>query len=254
MNNLINQFKSNEKNILYKDRFNLVEIENLVDSENFEKLQSRFPNEKYFSAHNDFAMSFSDENEKFKIFLDENRDWEIFISKLKDKEFVNYLLKFFRIKNVYYDDNWKKFLPLHKKVKLSFCFNISKKGGFSLPHTDSSRKLISLVLFFVDNSWSIENGGQINLYKPLDSKYEDNWRNKRIEKDNLTILKTIIPIKNKIYGFKKTKNSYHSVEPVLGINSLLRKVFMINLIYENESDAPYNQVSFFKKINNKIFK
>ena len=44
---------------------------------------------------------------------------------------------------------------------------------------------------------------------------------------------------------RKQKNSYHSVEKVRAMNSLKRKVFMINLIYENKSDSPYQEKEYF---------
>ena len=244
MINLKSQFKKNSNFIQYKNRFNLIEIENLIDDNLFKKLQKNFPDEKYFSEHNDFAMSFSDEKESFSNFLDKDENWKNFIKKFEDQNFVNYLIKLFRLKNIYYGKSWKKYLPFYKESKVSFCFNISKNGGFSLPHTDSSRKLLSLVYFFVSDDWSKKDGGHINLYKPKSSKYEYNWRNLRVENKNLDVISTIIPRPNKIYGFKKTKNSYHSVEKVNSIDFKPRKVLMINLIYKNKSDSPFNEKKY----------
>ncbi len=244
MLNLIEKFKKNISNILYKDRFNFVEIDDFIDENLFNDLRNNFPNENFFYEHNDFAMSFPDDNEKFEKFINENENWKNLIKQFQNKNFVEYLMKFFGINNVYYKNSWKKFIPFFKESKLLFCFNISKNGGFSLPHTDSSRKLISLVFFFVDDNWSKNNGGFVNLYKPIDEKFENNWRNQRIDPKNLTLIKTIIPKKNKIYGFKKTKNSYHSVEKVMSENTNPRKVLMINLIYANETDSPYKEKKF----------
>lgn len=244
MLNLIEKFKKNIGNILHKDRFNLVEIDDFIDENLFNNLRNNYPNENFFSKHNDFAMSFSDDNEKFEKFINENENWKNLIKQFQNKNFVEYLMKFFGINNVYYRNSWKKFIPFFKESKLNFCFNISKNGGFSLPHTDSSRKLISLVFFFVDDKWSINDGGFVNLYKPIDEKFENNWRNERIDKENLTVINTIIPKKNKIYGFKKTKNSYHSVEKVMSENTYLRKVLMINLVYANKTDSPYKEKKF----------
>ena len=199
MINLIDQFKKKKKFVQFKDRLNLIEIESLIENSIFEKLRKNFPNEKYFSEHNDFAMSFSDENDNFLHFIHKNENWRILINKFEDQNFINYLIKFFKIKNIYYKNSWKKYLPFYKKSKLSFCFNISKNGGFSLPHTDSSRKLFSLVFFFVDDDWSKEDGGYVNLYKPKYNKYENNWRNVRVENENLDVIHSIIPKPNKIW-------------------------------------------------------
>ena len=77
--------------------------------------------------------------------------------------------------------------------------------------------------------------------------HENNWRNERIDEKDLEIIKIVAPSPNKIYGFKKTKNSYHSVEPVKEVNGLKRKVLMINLIYEKSSDSPYYEKIFYRK-------
>ncbi len=244
----------NSKNkIKFKDRFYFIKIENLLDNNIYQDLRVNFPDERYFNQHDEFAKTLHDESENFNEFIKNNQSWDKFINTLKSKQFKNSLINFFDIKNIYVDNSWKKFLPFFKKAKMSFCFNISEKGGYSLPHTDSSRKLLSMVFFFVDDAWNEKNGGQVFLYKPIDPKYERNWRNKRIDKEYLEKIETVIPSPNKIYAFKKSKNSYHSVEPVTGYNQLKRKVLMINLIYENKNDSPYNEkISIIKKIKNKI--
>tara|TARA_B100001741_G_C16470845_1_gene559947 strand:+ start:197 stop:967 length:771 start_codon:yes stop_codon:yes gene_type:complete len=238
-----------------QDRFSLFEISNFLDEDTFAKLNLSFPDSKFFSTHSEFAKSFTDENENFYDFLENNLEWKILYDKLNSSIFVEDLIRFFSLRNVYFSENsWKKNIRIFKKVKLSFCFNISDEGGYSLPHTDSSRKLLSMVLFFVDKTWSEKNGGQVKLYKPKFSMFENNWRNERVNKKNLDVIKTIIPSPNKIYGFKKTKNSYHSVEPVKFINSLSRKVLMINLIYEKKSDSPYTQkLTILEKVKNMIY-
>lgn len=238
----------------FKDRFDFFEISNFLDKEYFNNLRSTYPDKSFFSSHTKFSRSFTNESDNYLEFIEKNEIWKNFIEKLNTKAFVEDLISLFNFKNVYFSDKiWKKNIPIFKKVKLNFCFNISEDGAYSMPHTDGSRKLVSIVLFFVDNSWGNENGGQVNLYKPKYLEYENNWRNELTNKENLEVIKTIIPTANSIYGFKKTKNSYHSVEPVKVINNLYRKTFMINLIYEKKSDSPYHQKnSIYKKIKEMI--
>ena len=240
--------------INFEDRFSFFEISNFLNEEIYNELNSTYPEQSLFSEHNDFARSFTDENDNFSSFLEENSQWKNFINEINSKVFAEDLIKLFNLKNVYFSENsWKSKIKIFKKVKLSFCFNISETGGFSLPHTDSSRKLVSMVFFFVDSLWNEKNGGLVKLYKPINSVHENNWRNARVDEKQLEVLKTIIPSPNKIYGFRKTKNSYHSVSPIKEINSLKRKVLMINLIYEKKSDSPYyEKKSFLEKIKNFI--
>ena len=240
--------------IEFENRFRHIEIDNLVDQKQYNILREKFPKEDYFSKHNDFAKSFNDEKLEFNDFLENCNEWKVFLKNINTNKFFLELKKIFKLKNVYFNKNdIRRFIPSYKKVRLSFCFNISRQGGFSLPHTDSSRKLVSLVYFFVSDKWDIKNGGQVNLYKPIKSEHEQNWRNERINPKELKTLKTILPTPNQIYGFKKTKNSYHSVEPVKEENGLARKVLMINLIYEKSSDSPYfEKKNIFEKIKNKF--
>lgn len=248
------QLSKKIKKLDFEERFSLFEIPNFLEKEIYKDLCATYPDPSLFLAHNDFAKSLNDGSDNFANFLEKNNQWKIFIEKLNTKLFAEDLIKLFNLKNVYFSkNNWKKNIPSFKKVKLSFCFNISEEGGYSLPHTDSSRKLVSMVLFFVDNAWSEKNGGQVKLYKPKNIINEDNWRNHRIDKGHLEVIKTIVGSPNKIYGFKKTKNSYHSVEPVRVIDGLYRKVLMINLIYDKNSDSPYHQkISIIDKIKKKL--
>lgn len=250
------QLSKKIKKLDFEERFSLFEISDFLEKEIYKDLSATYPDPSLFSDHNDFAKSLDDESNNFANFLERNDKWKIFIEKLNTKLFAEDLIKLFNLKNVYFSkNNWKKYIPNFKKVKLSFCFNISEEGGHSLPHTDSSRKLVSMVLFFVDNNWGDKNGGQVKLYKPKNPIYEDNWRNHRIDKENLEVIKTIVGSPNKIYGFKKTKNSYHSVEPVRVIDKSYRKVLMINLIYEKKSDSPYHQkISIIDKIKKKLIR
>ena len=243
--------KTNE--VSFKERFNLVEISDFLGKNAYQQLKNSYPKEDYFSNQTEFAKSLNDKSIEFHTFLQNSNIWNEFIEEINSEIFVNDLIKFFKIKNVYFaNNNWRRFIPFYKQVKLHFSFNISKNGGYSLPHTDGSRKLVALVFFFVDKAWTFKNGGYVNLYKPINPLYEDNWRNERVDKKNLEIIKRIIPQENKMYGFKKTVNSYHSVEPVVEINSLDRKVLMINLIYKNINDAPYEKNTLLNKILKKL--
>ena len=126
--------------IEFKDRFFLFEKKNFLDQDIYTELKNNFPPIEIFSKHNDFARSLSDENENYSTFLEKNSVWKTFVSNMNSKTFAEDLINFFDLKNVYFDENsWKKRIKIFKKVKLSFCFNISEEGGFSLPHTDSSK-------------------------------------------------------------------------------------------------------------------
>lgn len=240
------------KNILYKDRFNLVVIDDYLEKSKFHDLRQNYPKDIYFDNKNIFALTLTDQDQKFHEFLTKNEIWNNFINKVKSKEFISDLIKIYKLKNIYYSEkDLKRFLPFSKKVKLELTFNKSKKGSYSDPHTDVTRKILSLVLFFTPDEWNEEDGGIVKLFKPKLSDDEENWRNKIIPENQLNLIDKIFPSSNKIYGFKKSKNSYHSVSTV-NCENKTRNVFMINLSYADKKDIPHTNESLLKKIKRKI--
>ena len=111
-----------------------------------------------------------------------------------------------------------------------------------------------MIIFFTNDDWNINNGGLVKLFTPIKKKDEDNWRNKLIDEKDLKTIKEIFPKPNRFYGFKKTKNSYHSVSKVNCNEEDSRNVLMINLSYANENEIPYSDETIIKKILKKIFK
>ena len=73
-----------------------------LEDETYNKLNLSFPNQTLFSPHNDFARSFSDESDQFSDFLRNNPYWKNFIEEINSKIFVEDLIKFFNLKNVYF--------------------------------------------------------------------------------------------------------------------------------------------------------
>ena len=246
----------NEKSIpLFPDRFNLLIVEKFIENKLFIDLRKNFPTVNYFSNKTKFALTLPQYDKNFSLFLRECEIWKNFIDLLNSDDFKKEVIKTFKIKSVFFSDkSLKRFIPFFKKVKLEFTFNKSYNKSFNNPHTDSTRKIVSMIIFFTSDEWSIKNGGLVHLYKPKDNKYEFNWRNEVVEENKLEVIKTIVPIPNNFYGFKKTKNSYHSVSKILCDDTKSRDVLMINLSYAEPKDIPYNDKKFFERFYQKIVK
>jgi Rps23 Pro-64 3,4-dihydroxylase Tpa1-like proline 4-hydroxylase len=243
------------KKIEFKDRFKLIVLEDFLERNNFIELQKNFPSDKYFKNINIFAHTLTNNESNFYEFLNKNETWKKFIEKIDSEEFIEDIIEIFNIKYVYScNSSYKKFLPFFKKVKLDLTFNKSKKGSYSEPHTDVTRKIVSIVYFFTDDNWKKEDGGLVKLFKPIKKEDEENWRNKIIKENELELIKTIFPKPNSLYGFKKTKNSYHGVSKVNCDNNKSRNVLMINLSYAENKDIPHNNDSLIEKVFRKIIK
>jgi len=239
--------------IEFKSRFRLIIIDSLLEKSRFTELRSNFPDDKYFRDKNKFAWSLRSNQSEFDDFINESEIWKKFIQEINSKDFIKDIIKIFNIKYVYSSsDSYKKFLPFFKKVKLELTFNKSKKGSYSEPHTDVTRKIVSIVYFLTDDNWQKEDGGLVKLFKPIKKQDEENWRNRIIKENELEPIKTIFPKYNTLYGFKKTKNSYHGVSRVNCNDKMSRNVFMINLSYAENKDIPHTNNSLIKKIFKKI--
>ncbi len=239
----------------FKDRFNLICLDNFIDENSFKILRDNYPPDELFENNTKFALTINNNSDSFKVILDNYKKWFELINEINSKEFKEKILKIFNIKNIYFEDNnWRKYIPFFKKAKFEVTFNKSKNGSYNDPHTDSTRKIVSMVIFFTSDNWTQNNGGLVKLFKPKQYQDEDNWRNKILNEEQLINIKEIFPKPNRIYGFKKTKNSYHSVTEVKCNENESRNVLMINLSYANQNDIPYTDTPIFKKIIKKIWK
>ena len=63
---IILQLQKNKNKLDFQDRFSLFKYS--LREGTFTKLNLSFPDSKFFSAHSEFAKSFTDENESFMIF------------------------------------------------------------------------------------------------------------------------------------------------------------------------------------------
>ena len=243
------------KDILFKDRFNLIVVNDYLEKSKFQVLRDNYPEDIHFDNKNIFALTLTDKDQKFQEFLNKNETWNNFVNQIKSQEFIKDLISIYKLKFVYSSEkDLRRFFPFFKKVKLELTFNKSKKGSYSDPHTDVTRKILSFVLFFTSDEWNKNDGGIVKLFKPKLHADEDNWRNIITPEHKLDLIDTIFPSSNKIYGFKKSKNSYHSVSSVNCDNNKSRDVFMINLSFSNERDIPHSNLSIFRRAVKKLSK
>ncbi len=104
------------------------------------------------------------------------------------------------------------------------------QGGCLKPHTDTPKKLITLVISMVDeDEWPIEYGGGTDVNRALDVKNAYNHANRSLEFSDVEILHTYPFEPNQCVIFVKTFNSLHSVRPIHAPADALRKSLTINI-------------------------
>lgn len=131
----------------------------------------------------------------------------------------------------------KKFIIFNYRIEFSQMI----KNSFILPHTDSPRKLVSLMLYLPNKKQrKIKNISGTEFYEVTnpESKYYSNFSNEQVGfKELKTFYKNskkiyVLPFDHKyIYGFIKTSKSWHEVKKLNKLRSKeFRRSININLM------------------------
>lgn len=260
-------FSNKINELKFKNDFNLLLIDNYLNRDIYEELRNNFPtiDELEQINKNLYSLKFSslEQSNLARKFLNKNKLWKNFIDLFDNVIFFNDLKKIYKLNNYYY---CKENSPIKKNLKLSFLnrkINFFKEAYFEFtfnqlkfgdgkPHTDVPKKILSIVFFFPSDNWKQSYGGNVKILKPIDKNLENNWLNKVYPFENFKELQTINYEPNRLYCFKKSKNSYHGITNVNPSKDDSRKVFMINLCYKNKDDIPISSEGLIKKITRKF--
>ena len=133
--------------------------------------------------------------------------------------------------------------PISKFIIFSYRIEFSQmiKNSYILPHTDSPRKLVSLMLYLPNKKQEkVKNISGTQFYKVTNpkSKYYSNFLNEQVSfKELKTFYKNskkiyTLPFDHKyIYGFIKTSKSWHEVKKLNKLKSSeFRRSININLM------------------------
>jgi hypothetical protein len=104
-------------------------------------------------------------------------------------------------------------------------------GGLVMPHTDTPKKVITLVVSMVGpDEWNPEWGGGTEVSRPLDERESFNWENRQLPFEQVAPIDTYAFQPNQCILFVKTFNSLHCVRPMTGRGrDALRRTITINI-------------------------
>ena len=104
-------------------------------------------------------------------------------------------------------------------------------GGYVTPHTDTPRKVITLVVSMVNNGeWDPGFGGGTEVDRPKDYQHAFNWRNEQLSFEEIEPLHTFEFGPNQCVIFIKTFNSLQCVRPMTAAGSTaMRRTLTINI-------------------------
>jgi hypothetical protein len=206
-----------------------------VDPALYDELSSSFPDTSLFGTipKYEYKLSLSEkfEPQNYHRFLSSTPAWNRFHSWIKSDAFIHDTLSFLRSNQIDLglDDSLagasgklkravsqlaRGKLP-HPAPKLRSRFEFSvlrADGGEVAPHTDTPKKIITLVLSMIrDGEWNPQFGGGLDVNRATDRAYAFNWNNRIVPWDKIEVVDTVAFVPNQCVVFVKTFNSLHSV-------------------------------------------
>lgn len=130
---------------------------------------------------------------------------------------------------------WKGML--FEPVGMHFEFSRLGRGSYIMPHTDTSRKLASLLLYFPDPDWKEAYGGGTVLYRPGVGMKKGNWENRTVPFGAVVAAETVDFVPNRLVVFLKSSISYHGVPPVPCPPAMARNSLNINYMRLTRASA-----------------
>lgn len=224
-----------------------------LDTKTYNELCDNFPDISLFGPIRgyDYKLSLSEKfaSDNYHKFINENKPWNRFHSWLKSDEFIHRTVEFLKLKNVDLDIDecfettpkrlgralrtlrYGKLPSTLPRLRSRFEFSVLKAdGGEVAPHTDTPKKIITLVQTMIkDGEWDPAIGGGLDVNRATDSQYAFNWKNKMVPWDKIEVLDTIPFVPNQCTVFVKTFNSLHSVRKMSekGSNALRKTVTIV---------------------------
>lgn len=224
-------------------------IPDFLDAGLYRELQRSYPSLEMFKYKkmlgDKYSLAEKNNADFYFDFIRKNRAWREFYHTVKSKKFVEDVFAFLRQHHI--DCGVRRFIytkDMKKKrkgpvwriankcmIRSRFEFSIMQaNGGHILPHTDLPRKMVTLVLSFIDQQeWKQEWGGGTDVVLPKDRTRIYNKMNAQMPFSEVERIKTFPFNENQAVLFIKTYNSWHSVTPMTGPETGLRKTVTINI-------------------------
>lgn len=233
----------------------LIVLRPALDPGVYDQLAASFPDTRQFETVRgfDYKLSLSEKfaADNYRRFIAGNPVWNRFHAWLKSDAFIRQTVDFLATNNIDLQLSHCFESPLTRMSKMlrqgrfpapgprlrsRFEFSVLKAdGGEVAAHTDTPKKIITLVLSMIrDGEWESRFGGNLDINRPTDSAYAFNWKNRIVPWDKLEIVETIPFVPNQCMVFVKTFNSLHSVRKMTESGSkALRKT--VTIVIEKDS-------------------
>lgn len=235
------------------DPYPLVVLRPALDPALYEQLCENYPPIDEFGRipKYDYKLSLSEKfnANKYHAFLARNDVWGRFHAWIKSDDFIRQTADFLvsnhidlqvqqhseplsgRFGRTLRQISRGKLPSKSIKLRSRFEFSVLKAdGGEVAPHTDTPKKIITLVLSMVkEGEWEHKLGGSLDINRVNDVEYAFNWINRIVPWDKVEVIDTVPFVPNQCVVFVKTFNSLHSVRKMAekGSNALRKTVTIV---------------------------
>ncbi|MBC8031795.1 MAG: hypothetical protein H7Z16_17055 [Pyrinomonadaceae bacterium] len=174
------------------------------------------------------------EGERYYDFVNAYPPWRRFHAEIKSIDFKEQVLSFLRsntTEGLRDSDSAGGFTS-------QFEFSVlPTNGGSQRPHTDSPRKVVTLVLSLMkEGEWNPDWGGGTSICTPKDNALRSNYSNQYLDFADVEVIDTFPFMPNAGVMFVKTDVSWHCVTPItLPDQTLIRKTVAISLYHGEEA-------------------
>ncbi len=225
----------------------------LMDETTYKELVDNYPSIEHFKfmpkLGKKYTLSERFNKSVYEDVIRNNPVWREFHRWLKSDEFVEGVLQALREHNIdlgydlslspikrvaklLKDISGGEITPRSARLKSRFEFSmLPADGGNIKPHTDSSTKIITLVVSMLEeDEWDPSYGGGTDVNRPRDITTVFNDLNTQGEFEDMEVLDSFDFTPNQAVIFVRTFNSWHSVRPMTGTGSAtMRKTLTINI-------------------------
>jgi hypothetical protein len=231
------------------DPYPLVVLRPALEPGLYDQLSASFPEPGLFAPvpKYEYKLSMSERTatDNYHRFIATHSAWKAFHGWVKSEAFIRQTVDFLAAQNIDLDlkecfqspaahmiKTLRKgrFPAPGPRLRSRFEFSVLKAdGGEVAPHTDTPRKIITLVLAMIrDGEWEPHYGGNLDINRPTDPAYAFNWKNRVVPWDKIELVESIPFVPNQCMVFVKTFNSLHSVRRMTQAGSkALRKTVTI---------------------------
>jgi hypothetical protein len=206
-----------------------------LDAAVYRELCQNYPDVNLFGFNpkHDYKRTLSEKfaPDNYAKFIAGNKPWGRFHAWLKSEDFIRKTIEFLKTNDIDLDvdgcalgqsggllGSLKQISrgkpPFNAgRLRSRFEFSVLKAdGGEVAPHTDTPKKIITLVQTMIqDNEWDARIGGGLDVNRPTDPSYAFNWTNRMVPWEKIEVIDTIPFVPNQCTVFVKTFNSLHSV-------------------------------------------